>query len=63
MSHQTITSRCVFDSFFKKMPRKKVNVDQFYFTRREIEVEFEKLFEKTNFCEQFTYFTTYSAFI
>ena len=28
------------------------NADQFYFSRREIEDEFEKLFERTIFCEQ-----------
>ena len=34
------------------MPQRKANADQFYFNRREIEDEFEKLFERTNFCEQ-----------
>ena len=34
------------------MPQRKVNVQQFYFSRGEIEDEFEKLFERTNFCEQ-----------
>ena len=34
------------------MPRRKANADQFYFSRREMENEFEKLFERTNFCEQ-----------
>ena len=34
------------------MPRRKANVEQFYFSRREIEDEFEKLFETTVFCEQ-----------
>ena len=50
MSHHIITSRCVFDSL--KMPRRKANADQFYFSRHEIEDEFEKLFERANFCEQ-----------
>ena len=36
----------------EKMPQRKANADQFYFSRREIEDEFEKLFEKTNFSEQ-----------
>ena len=34
------------------MPQRKANADQFYFSSHEIEVEFEKLFERTNFCEQ-----------
>ena len=34
------------------MPQRKVNAQQFYFSRREIEDEFEKLFEIANFCEQ-----------
>ena len=34
------------------MPRRKANAEQFYFSRREIEDEFEKLFERTIFCEQ-----------
>ena len=34
------------------MPRRKANVEQFYFSRREIEDEFEKLFETTVFYEQ-----------
>ena len=36
----------------EKMPQRKAKADQFYFSRREIEDEFEKLFERTNFCEQ-----------
>ena len=35
------------------MPQRKENADQFYFSRREIEDEFEKVFERTIFCEQF----------
>ena len=34
------------------MPQRKANADQFYFSRREIEDEFEKLFQRANFCEQ-----------
>ena len=34
------------------MPRRKANADQFYFSRRDTEDDFEKLFERTNFCEQ-----------
>ena len=34
------------------MPRRKANAEQFYFSRREIEDEFEKLFERTIFCGQ-----------
>ena len=34
------------------MPRRKAKADQFYFSRCEIEDEFEKLFERTNFCKQ-----------
>ena len=34
------------------MPQRKANADQFYFRRREIEDEFVKLFERTNFCKQ-----------
>ena len=34
------------------MPRRKVSADQFYFSRRETEDEFEKLFERTIFYEQ-----------
>ena len=34
------------------MPQRKVNAKLFYFSRREIEDEFEKLFETTIFCEQ-----------
>ena len=34
------------------MPQRKANTDQFYFSRREIEDKFEKLFERTIFCEQ-----------
>ena len=37
---------------FKKMPQIKANADQFYFSRGEIEDEFEKLFERTNLCKQ-----------
>ena len=35
------------------MPRRKANAEEFHFSRREIEDEFEKLFERTIFCEQF----------
>ena len=41
-----------FGSLKIEMPRRKANVEQFYFSRREIGVEFEKLFERTIFCEQ-----------
>ena len=34
------------------MPRRKANAEQFYFSRREIEDELEKLFERKIFCEQ-----------
>ena len=34
------------------MPRRKANADRFYFSRREIEDEFEKLFETTIICKQ-----------
>ena len=34
------------------MPQRKANADQFCFRRREIE-DFEKLFGRTNFCEQY----------
>ena len=34
------------------MSQRKVNAKLFYFSRREIEDEFEKLFERTIFCEQ-----------
>ena len=34
------------------MPRRKANAKHFYFSRREIEDEFEKLFERTIFCKQ-----------
>ena len=34
------------------MPQRKANAEQFYFNRREIEDEFEKVFERTIFCEQ-----------
>ena len=35
------------------MLRRKANSGQFYFSRREIEDEFEKLFKRTIFCKQF----------
>ena len=35
------------------MPQRKVNAKLFYFSRREIEDEFEKLFERTIFCEKY----------
>ena len=34
------------------MPRRRINAEQFYFTRREIVNEFEKPFERTKFCKQ-----------
>ena len=34
------------------MPQKKVNAKLFYFSRQKIEDGFEKLFERTIFCEQ-----------
>ena len=35
------------------MPQRKANAKQFYFSRRGIEDEFEKLFERKIFCDQY----------